>query len=765
MPVKTSSSGAHQQQQQQQVELQTLNAQNLQLKTNIYGNLLIPPLGVDQKTRNMEFAVKDNNNNNNGRPNSYQSTQQHAIDGTAVNRNNSGSHPTPLAKTASLMKRYDSGYGYDSMLSVESSASTGALYEEEVDDDDMDQLNDIESINANNQFVISEWQTYTNKIGSPPMSPIYEPNSPPILSSAQQQQQLKRSLNIPTPIPESPPVVVSPGHQQQLQEPENKKRNEFIRKVERFGTDMKDTCLFPLALPMDGSDIFKGKSDWTSISMLADCILIKWLENSRSMAAAADRNRRPVNSSLPDASRYMCPKPELEGRLMSHPQVRLPLRRTNSELDFQRLGFVERRGLVSYRSPYRQQQSTDSYLSAVASSSSTAKARDDIDLNVGTDRDLRRTRSHTSLSVRRRSVQFAAGPPKSGKKDRFDLRVGGNLKTDAKTLVQSIRLESPVSLALQITRIERDLMCSLPADEVMSVVLRKGKSVSDDRSRLTKLLEFGHELSQLIADIIVREVTVEAQGKKIAALIEVGCVLRKLRNWQSLKSLIRGLQLPHIYRLSNAWSVTRNKYPIHFNDYIKLAQVVRKDNCAILRSREPSVPSLTSFIALLRVRCLATWDRLDSHPRWTESPSLVQWLEQQMLSAIAVQQSMDSALGRQVDRLRKKYRKQKQIVAVVEQFYESSTGAATGAVNADNDGHRHQESHMDRCLKELSSDDNRSFIPIDDPIYFIESDHLPASWTQRSARNIPAEYQPRIIRCFKNSYELEIKLIKGYKMS
>jgi hypothetical protein len=34
-------------------------------------------------------------------------------------------------------------------------------------------------------------------------------------------------------------------------------------------------------------------------------------------------------------------------------------------------------------------------------------------------------------------------------------------------------------------------------------------------------MEFGQELSQLVADIIAREITVEAQGKKIAAIIEV----------------------------------------------------------------------------------------------------------------------------------------------------------------------------------------------------------------------------------------------------
>ncbi|CAG2101853.1 unnamed protein product, partial [Medioppia subpectinata] len=236
----------------------------------------------------------------------------------------------------------------------------------------------------------------------------------------------------------------------------------------------------------------------------------------------------------------------------------------------------------------------------------------------------------------------------------------------------------------------------------------------------------------------------------------VGCVLRKLRNWQSLASLIHGLQSPQIYSLSNAWFVTRAKYPIHFNDYLKLSRVVRNDSVAILRSHQPSIPSLSSFVSLLRVRCVATWDRLDSNPRWTESPSLVQWLEGQMLTTLALQESMGNSAVRATEALRQKARKQKQIYAIVEKFIEDSTpGAVAG---------RPAESHMDRCLKELSPE-KRSFMPLNDPIYFIEHDHLPVAWTQRSARHIPAEYQSKIIRCFANSYNIEISLLKAYKMT
>ena len=181
---------------------------------------------------------------------------------------------------------------------------------------------------------------------------------------------------------------------------------------------------------------------------------------------------------------------------------------------------------------------------------------------------------------------------------------------------------------------------------------------------------------------------------------------------------------------------------------MKLSRVVRHDDIAILRSREPSIPSISSFISLLRVRCLATWDRLERSPRWTESPNLVKWLERQMLTSIAIENSIANSNERIEAEKQKKLKKQK-IVAIVEKFHESKEPT---------------ESHFGKAIKELCPE-KQSFLPPNDPIYFIEDDHLPSSWTVRSARNIPAAYQSKIIRCFRNSYEIELNHIENYNMN
>jgi hypothetical protein len=247
---------------------------------------------------------------------------------------------------------------------------------------------------------------------------------------------------------------------------------------------------------MDGSDVFKGASTWESLSLLADCVLYKWEESAK-------RNRKVVNRVLTDATKYLCPHAELEASLLENSKVCLPLRKVKSELDLCKLGYHERSDLFGSderKAKYIQRK---------------AVAKDDINVNVSNDKG--RHRSLSSLSIRKNSVKYSA---RKERENKFGIKVDRTLKTEAKTLIKSIRIENIISLALQITKIEKDLMLSIPAEEMMTLVLNRGTRLTKN-SRIRRTLEFGQELSQLMADIIVHEATNEAQGKKIAAIIEV----------------------------------------------------------------------------------------------------------------------------------------------------------------------------------------------------------------------------------------------------
>lgn len=104
-----------------------------------------------------------------------------------------------------------------------------------------------------------------------------------------------------------------------------RKNSEFHRIVERFGLNLKDPCIVPLSLPMDGSDLFHGGSTWESLHLLADCILTIWL----------DRSKNPLNSK--NSHLYLCLAPRISDFALLNSKAKLPFRRSVSELDLSKL--------------------------------------------------------------------------------------------------------------------------------------------------------------------------------------------------------------------------------------------------------------------------------------------------------------------------------------------------------------------------------------------------------------------------------------------
>lgn len=126
-------------------ELQTLNVQNLNAKTNLYGNLTISPF-VNKTGENNPFLQKAKSLESqlNGQRTESQYNSMVAIE--SVNNRNSGHQMNKIVVDKGI-NRYDSGYGSYVEFQSESSSFHGSrdtLLEEP------DQLNDIESINANN---------------------------------------------------------------------------------------------------------------------------------------------------------------------------------------------------------------------------------------------------------------------------------------------------------------------------------------------------------------------------------------------------------------------------------------------------------------------------------------------------------------------------------------------------------------------------------------------------------------------------------------
>ncbi|KAJ6217331.1 hypothetical protein RDWZM_008488 [Blomia tropicalis] len=335
-----------------------------------------------------------------------------------------------------------------------------------------------------------------------------------------------------------------------IEEPKSQK---FIRRIERFGFDLKDTCLFPLALPMDGSDIYKGASTWESINLLAECVLSIWT-NKTNLIAINDNafilkneptHYRWYNPVLKNSTKYLCLQPELSDRFLIQPHVHLPFRRSISDTDLTQLNFS---------TPF-----TCNDVSVLTKSSKSNEIRNEMSIDTKESNDDIRNRTKSSLGkyVKNHINSFK---DLKQRKCRFNLNLTKFMTTDAKQLAAKNELENPLKFARKITKFEKNYILAIPASEMISLVFKKELSQLE---RLKEMLEFGQELSQLCANLICSEFTVEDQSQLIVNAIETAFLLHQKNNFQSFKSVMRGLHLPEVFRLRNAWKVVQQKFPLH----------------------------------------------------------------------------------------------------------------------------------------------------------------------------------------------------------
>lgn len=292
---------------------------------------------------------------------------------------------------------------------------------------------------------------------------------------------------------------------------EEPKSQKFIRRIERFGFDLKDTCLFPLALPMDGSDIYKGASTWESINLLAECVLSIWT-NKTNLIAINDNafilknettHYRWYNPVLSNSTKYLCLQPELSDRFLIQPNVHLPFRRSISDTDLTQLNFS---------TPF-----TCNDISVLTKSSTSNEIRNEMSIDTKESNDDIRNRTKSSLGkyVKNHINSFK---DLKQRKCRFNLNLTKFMTTDAKQLAAKNELENPLKFARKITKFEKNYILAIPASEMISLVFKKESSQLE---RLKEMLEFGQELSQLCANLICSEFTVEDQSQLIVNAIEV----------------------------------------------------------------------------------------------------------------------------------------------------------------------------------------------------------------------------------------------------
>lgn len=217
-----------------------------------------------------------------------------------------------------------------------------------------------------------------------------------------------------------------------------------------------------------------------------------------------------TNPSLPNMIENLCLRPELSDRLVLYPESQLPFRRTLSELNLTSIGIEDQN---------RNNKNLGKYDFLVNTITPTTTPEPNSDPVL-----ISRQRSRSSLTMFHKSRLFGSRsggdsltPPTQ--RDRFNLNLAANLQTDAAQLASKSALAGKSwTLALKISKLQKKYYLAIPAEEIMGLIFR----LHPERSPgLRLMLRFGQEVTQLVADRVRTEFTVDSQARMIAYFIEV----------------------------------------------------------------------------------------------------------------------------------------------------------------------------------------------------------------------------------------------------
>ncbi|CAG2115909.1 unnamed protein product [Medioppia subpectinata] len=181
-------------------------------------------------------------------------------------------------------------------------------------------------------------------------------------------------------------------------------------------------------------------------------------------------------------------------------------------------------------------------------------------------------------------------------------------------------------------------------------------------------------------------------------------------NWQSLNTLIAALQCHKIYRMSAEWQQIRQNHRHYYDEYIKLAAIVRTCETSLMYTIPTGIPALRNLLTNQKLHCLSRWDRMEWPARWTQQPGIADWLERELCYTINTRHNNDV-----------------------------------------HNGHQIQQQHNGSL-----DNDEASGTPHKQLICLIPVSKMPDNWLNRSVRNVPLEYRPRIVECLAQSLKNEL---------
>ncbi|XP_071099261.1 uncharacterized protein [Haliotis cracherodii] len=173
----------------------------------------------------------------------------------------------------------------------------------------------------------------------------------------------------------------------------------------------------------------------------------------------------------------------------------------------------------------------------------------------------------------------------------------GSLKRKAKRWLYGA---TPETFASQLTQIHIDLFNKITELEIVNFFDKRNAARP---SKLMKLLTFSNHASNLVAMEIVKSSTHANRIHRVKFFIQVSEACRESGDLHSAWSVITGLQLFPVARLTGTWSDVCRKFPVIYRDYENLCKMFAclsspkyRDELQRSSQHPPYLPWLNHFL-------------------------------------------------------------------------------------------------------------------------------------------------------------------------
>ncbi|XP_074660037.1 uncharacterized protein LOC141912625 isoform X2 [Tubulanus polymorphus] len=136
---------------------------------------------------------------------------------------------------------------------------------------------------------------------------------------------------------------------------------------------------------------------------------------------------------------------------------------------------------------------------------------------------------------------------------------------------------SPTIVAEELTMIDKRLFFNIPSSELVDCAWTKRDKYMK-APNIMNLIDFFERIANLVATCILLDETIAGRAKLINLFIAIADRCYSVKNYNSLRAILGGLQLTPIYRLEDTWNHVMHKSPRKYKRFAYLSDFMSHEN-------------------------------------------------------------------------------------------------------------------------------------------------------------------------------------------